>query len=459
MRLFSRIRVNDAEVGVHQLLSSRGYSLKVKLDHVDLGPGQLKKFPCCKPSTWFQFLLDAKRLPQQMVGVSSVPKMKAVLTEFWNRQKKLRPDHGIFRLAAEGLVDLSSLVPYFSHSDEGRSQKHLPLFIFSVHGCLGRGTRSYLDANLHKRPLVNNGMGLNFVGSTWATNYMVFAVMKTVLNNFDDALNKLLSVFTEDAAMLLHEGLLSSDGMHRFYFLHWATKGDLPALQKLGEFSRYFGNVPRAASSRKACKGVCFLCDAGQEEDRALGVPAMPFEDVRPTASWMATIGLHPAWNNEPLLLANLPLNQKHKMEFFRTDLWHNAHLGLLKHFVSSSFVAIAESDLEAIPAGSMEVKFQWLTGLYRAYFRSPPHVSEISRDTMCFPASTASPMGKWSKGAATTEMMHFLDHFGQNWILGKSNNPLLLAIVSSPKLWMHIFFAEAKLCSGRVCQCPFVLC
>ena len=70
---------------------------------------------------------------------------------------------------------------------------------------------------------------------------------------------------------------------------------------------------------------------------------------------------------------------------------------------------------------------------IYRAYFRTPPYVSEISRDTLNFPASTANPIGKWSKGAASTEMMHFLGHFGKNYILGKTTDPLLLAF--APRL------------------------
>ena len=134
-------------------------------------------------------------------------------------------------------------------------------------------------------------------------------------------------------------------------------------------------------------------------------------------------------WELQPTILNELPLSLKQQIEFFRTDLWHNAHLGLLKHFTASGFVCIVESDLASLPGGSIEVKFAWLTTIYRAYFRSPPYVSEISRDTLNFPASTANPIGKWSKGAASTQMMQFLSHFGKTYILGKSTDRLLLAV------------------------------
>lgn len=430
MRQFSRIRVEDAERGVHKLFCEKGYSCPVRVDGVDLGPGKLKKFPYIKLSTWMQHLMDTKRLSRQMVGVSSISKMKSVLKEFWQRQKMIRPNHGVFRLAESGALVLDQAIPFFSHTDEGRSYKHLPLFALSSHGALGRGTRLYLKAGKHRAPLRRNGMGLNFLGKTWSTNFIFTAVLKTVTAENPDVLDQLIKVYAADVEMLMTQGLSTKDGLHQFWFIHLGSKGDLPALQKLAGFKRSFAHVPRGPSSRKACKGVCFLCDAGQEADASAGLAAIPYEDVSPGASWVATCGQNPAWESTPSILAGLPLDVQMQIDFFRTDLWHNAHLGVLKHHVASAWVAIIESDLECLPAGSVDAKFEWVTRLYRSYFTSAPFVTEISRDTLCFPASTASPVGKWSKGQASTEMMHFLDHFCQTHIAGKTRDRLLLAIV-----------------------------
>ena len=192
-----------------------------------------------------------------------------------------------------------------------------------------------------------------------------------------------------------------------------------------------FGNVPRAASSRNPCKGICYLCSAGQEADPVAGLPAIPYEDVSRNADWVRTTAQQVPWNTLPTILTHLPLSTEEKIRFFRTDLWHNAHLGVLKQFTACAFVAIVESGLGCLPAGSIEAKFSWLTGLYRQHFRTPPFVSEISRDTMCFPASTASPIGKWSKGAASAEMMSFLDAFCRDYIVGHTEDRLLLSIVA----------------------------
>lgn len=282
-------------------------------------------------------------------------------------------------------------------------------------------------------------MGLNFVGKTWTTNYMFGAVLKTVQLECPWAIPTLVKAFAEDVEMLLRTGIVSKDGLTQIWMAHIGHKGDLPALVDMGGFRRSYRNVARGAVSRKACAGVCHLCLAGRELDVARGHAAHPFEDVNPSASWVGTIGVEPPWEGElPNILRGVPVTGPEQVRFFVTDLWHNLHMGLAKHFLACSFVCIIESNLEGMPPGSVENKFTWLTSIYRSYFQSKntsPFVNEISRDTLNFPASTASPIGKWSKGAASTEMMMFLDFFGRNYIENKSDDELLCAIVSQSEL------------------------
>lgn len=436
MLAFSRVRLEDAEIGVHRVLRESGFTAPVDIDDIDLGVPKYKRFPYIKLSTWIQLLLDTNRLARQFAGVPTIQKMKPVLSEFWKRFKQIHPNHGIFDLAESGSLSLDSTIPFYSHTDEGRSYKHLPIWILSSHGAIGRGTRLYLGAGKHRAPLRRNSMGLNFAGKSWATNFMFAAVMKTVSVECPDAISQLVAQYADDVRMLLEQGVRSRDGQTQIWMAHIATKGDLPALVKLGGMKRSYSNVPRGPTSKKACQGICHLCLAGQETDPARGVAAVPFEDVRPSATWTATIAQELPWDRNalPPILEGLPLQVEEQIKFFSTDLWHNVHLGVCKHFVASAVVCIAESGLDALPDGSMEVKFKWLTEIYRGYFRSQnmtPFVSELSRDTLNFPASTASPLGKWSKGSASTELMLFLDYFGRNYLEGKTDDPILLSIVS----------------------------
>ena len=83
------------------------------------------------------------------------------------------------------------------------------------------------------------------------------------------------------------------------------------------------------------------------------------------------------------------------------------------KHFLASALVAIVESDLEILPRGSVEKRFEFLTEMYVKFHRDrnvTPFLAEISRDSMSFPASTAAPVGRWSKALVSTELSLFLD-------------------------------------------------
>ena len=434
LRAFAAVRLEDAEVGVHRVLVENNYSAPIAIEEIDLDGAKYKRFPYIKLSTWAQHLLDTQRLAKLFVGVKNLAKMRPVLTEFWARFKQLNPNHGIFQLEAAGTLQLGMCIPFYSHTDEGRSYKHLPIWVLSSHGAIGRGTRAYLQAQKHKAPLRRNSMGLNFTGKTWATNYMFAAVMKQVTLKVPDALDTLVRAYAADVKMLLETGLVTRDGQTRVWMAHLGTKGDLPALVKLGGMKRSYSNVPRGPSTKKPCQGICFLCMAGQESNPALGLAAVPFENLSPEAEWTSTRFETIPWDTLPPILEGLPLSEEDQTAFFLTDLWHNAHMGVCKHFAASALVGIIESCLDGLPDGSVEVKFEWITGIYQAYFRNKnviPFVSEISRDTMNFPASTASPLGKWSKGAASTEMMMFIDFFGREYIQGKTDEILLLAIVA----------------------------
>ena len=147
-------------------------------------------------------------------------------------------------------------------------------------------------------------------------------------------------------------------------------------------------------------------------------------------------------------------------------------HLGVLKSFTSSALVCLVEADhpLQILDGcRSVEAKFERLTGMYRNFFRtrgSKPWVSELSRDTVCWPMSSACPAAKWNKGMATVQIMRFLDFLCQDH-LTDSTDPLMIAIA----LGLHVaicplFFESQCLFRSRnswfffpgICLLPFIL-
>ena len=442
---FARIREGDAEKGMQRVLKKYGLLASVPVNYHNVGTeGQPCLMPYIKPSSWVSFLMNSsggKRLARQMVGVPNFSVMHAVLAEFWKRYRALYPGHPLFGMADAREVNLRHCIPYFTHTDEGRSYKHAAIWVMSFHGALGRGTRAWLKSGAHKVNVRANGMGMNYTGKTWSTQFMFSTCTKKVYLMHANAIPDLVKIFSDDAEMLFNNGITSSDGRRRVHLVPLGTKGDLPALKVLSGAKRSYSNVPRSGSSKKGCKGVCFLCDAGVEADPGSGGATIPFEDVNDDAAWIATLHLNPPWDQRPAIVSGFGFTEQECMDFFKTDTWHNLHLGILKRFLASSFVCIIESaDYRQFggPPGSVDKKFEWMTSIYRAFCQSQkfsPFVPEISRDTLGYPASTTEPVGKWTKAMASTQMMVFLDHFCQSYVVGKTQDALLLSIVSLSRL------------------------
>ena len=433
MRRFSQIRIEDAEVGVHQVLRDYGMSCPLDIEYVNLGDKELKQFPYIKLSTWLKYL-GIRRISRQLVGTSSLNKMKTVLLEFWSRYEKINPQHEVFQMAASQQVQLKFTIPYFSHSDEGRSYKKEALWIFSCHGCIGRGTQSYLKLQKHKAKLQRNQMGLNFVGNSWSNQFLIATMLRELSNDNPDALQSLLSLFAEDAAALATEGIFTPEGQ-QLWFIHLGTKGDLPALSKCGSFKRSFSHCPRAPSSKKACGGICHQCLAGQEHSVEPAMEAFPYEDLSEKPCWEPTRDVKEPWEVIPRLLSGQPTNPAQRSRFFRFDIWHIFHLGVAKHFLGSAFVTIVESNLPALaPYRSVDAKFQFLTGIYKDYCKNkklPMWTRELSRDAFQWPQSSAQPIGKWNKGSASSTIMLFLGYFCERYITGHTELESLLLIAA----------------------------
>ena len=193
MQEFARIRLCDAEVGVHNVLKRHGFSCNLEVGHVDLGPRELRTFPYIKFSTWLVFL-GIQRIARQLCGASSLNKMRRLLPEFWHRYEAVNGGHEVFGMARAGNIDLRMTIPYFSHSDEGRSYKKEAIWVFSLHGAIGRGTKKYLVKKKHLAPLRRNQMGLNFISPSWSWQFLFATILRQAATDNTDAIDKLLSI-------------------------------------------------------------------------------------------------------------------------------------------------------------------------------------------------------------------------------------------------------------------------
>lgn len=455
LRDFAKIDPKHGEEGCHRVFRKYGYVAPVTTETLQVDEGF--QVPFIPFSSWVRFLLDTGRLPRQLCGVKSIAAMKPLLREFWVRHAELCPNHEIHGMD----VDLSLTLPVYSHTDEGRTYKHAALWLLSTHGCLGRGSQQYVDSKKDDDlPIRQRMMGLNFIGSTWATQFLSGICLHDAMAEHPEAMNVIVGRYAADMATLARDGITSSDGRLHIRVIHLATKGDLPALSKLGGFKRHHSHCPRGASSKRACVGVCHQCLAGTEATRP-GEEGFPYEDTSVNPCWARTIGSVDPWDSEPAILANLPVDHSAKAEFFSTDVWHCFHLGLSKHFFASSIVSIIER-LDMFRGLSWDNSFRWLTSDFKAYCAANkirPYLDEISRETLSFPSGNVCPVGRWSKGEVATQFMKYLGFFCQKCIDGQTHDELLMTVVPcrynlAGFVAPYIFF-----CLDNVCDFYHVLC
>ena len=428
LRQFANLSLTDAESGAHEVFVRAGFAAPVKIDCEDLGDHpDLKSWPFVKFSSWLSYLIDSKRAPSQLCGVRTENEMHSRLRVFWRRFQALHPEHEVFERARRGEILLSHAIPVWSHTDEGRTKKRLALLVISVHGCLGRGTRQYLE-EVERNPGKRDSLGLNFVGPTWSTQFLFTTMMRTVYNKHPQALEKIVEIFAEDMSMCARQGVASILHPEKVYYaVQLGTKGDLPALIKLGSFKRTYSRVPKTAHSRTECAGICHICDAGKE-----GQNPVLFEDLSPQPGWVNSCYVNPPWNQEPRMLMGQLLEPSRPSFFFRLDIWHNFHCGVARVWLASCFIVLC--NLGIILGGSVDQRFKNLTDLYREFCgrnRLSMHIVEFTRDNLGFDSEASWPVGKWNKGAASTHMMLFLEQFLEERVVGRTADALLLALVA----------------------------
>ena len=164
-----------------------------------------------------------------------------------------------------------------------------------------------------------------------------------------------------------------------------------------------------------------------------LGEEMLPYEDFSLNPFWWNTLEAVEPWDEEPKIFNNALLDRTRLSQFFATDIWHNLHLGAGKHWVAHAFVSAIEK-LTFWPEISVESRFEFLTTKFKEYCREhhiSPFMDEISRASMGYLSSSACPVGQWSKGIITTHMMKFVEHFCNEYVVGKTGDQTMLAIVS----------------------------
>ena len=243
----------------------------------------------------------------------------ADFARFWDNWRTVQPDHPAFDLHSNRL---HQLVPIWLHADEGTSQKKKGLMVLSWQGVLGRGTQRQPTSSL------------NYLGPSVSTRCL-FSVMSTQLHSKPSTKKRLLTLterFAKDLQDCFEQPInVKVDGeASQVYLCCLAMKGDWPALIKLGNLSRHH---LRVTWSKSAGAGICHYCMAGMPGH-------VEWHDV--SYRNMAAMRLHapPPWPYPPALIRYVPHSISQEAYFFRIDLFHLMHKGVLADVAANAIVS-----------------------------------------------------------------------------------------------------------------------
>jgi hypothetical protein len=305
--------------------------------------------------------------------------------------------------------------------------------VISTQGVLGKGTAAQIDSGE-----LEDGMGLNFAGSSIATRLLYSNFSKKVYQKRPEVLDDILDAYAQNALHLCIEGFLYDDVDWHLCFL--GILGDWPWHQKSGHLERTFNNVEKTGNDpKKPPGGVCHLCPAGKD--------GFPWEDRRLTAAFVACIGkCEDAWSVDgPLLpLFMFAPGTVNRGIVHKFDFWHCLHLGDLHVFVGSTLVEA----LYLFPGSSIVASLEHLDWQLDDFLKTVSYTSDrltfhkLSQDRLSWKNTSYDyPSCSWSKATDAVIMLRFVI-----WVLSKHKSLLTGILETALDAARHIDLAVSSL-------------
>ena len=390
---WAKINPKNSERDVHRVVEKHKTKLDIPIETLNI---QGQSLPWINPKAWLTYIISHGLL-YMMSGLHFEEKdlVGRVWQSFWTQYEGLHPEFALFDIPN---LDYSRVIGLFIHGDEGRTLKRGGLMVTSIQSILGVG----FNKKRLKRPGFIDDVGklqVNFASHTFLTRFVVSVIAKTAYQSNPDFFHDTMEVFATELRDLLDNGITDPMTGETWRFAVIGVKGDMPYLQKLGKLKRSWNTTVKRGQQRTAPRGVCHLCLAG--------TTAYDFEDTRTNASWIASVGVQPPWDEIPAIIRLLPHDVSHPGSFLQPDIWHCIHLGVGKSFIASAL----QIALEVVPASNQDDRFAWLTDEYHAWCRSVKKSSYVAKITPYLVSYGDGPgaTGNWSKGSLTTNLAHFL--------------------------------------------------
>eukprot|EP00438_Fugacium_kawagutii_P022263 Skav211437 [mRNA] locus=scaffold1591:160572:162182:+ [translate_table: standard] len=310
--------------------------------------------------------------------------------QFWSKYRMVQPHHPIF-LTHAGREQFC--VPIAVHCDEGTTLKKKSIMIIQLHSLMGKGTR--------KRKSTDTEPGINMLGSTLANRVLWSVMLARVYSgkkNGNKPLEKLIEHLSSQLSDVFYKGCRLQHAEKTIYLVPICMKGDWPALAKIGSLSRHFGRAMKTGQS--GGQGICHLCKADKPS----------FENWH-DVSWGNMLRMHSdcplPWTKEPALVRAVGIPEEYQPNFFRFDIFHALHKGLMADIGANTIVCSFEHGL--FGAGAFDhlcgVCFDELKQFCKDQSMTL-HMTALTRTLLGFQKSSEN----WFKGADTVCILLFLE-------------------------------------------------
>ena len=306
-----RLRSTHHESRLGQTMSEFGLSANIRISYVNVN--MERSHPVLSVRDFVQGLSDEGHLNTLFCGHDETD-----YALFWRKFEKNQPKHPIFEKHAKRL---GMVVPLWLHADEGTSIKKRALMIMQWQPVLGHGTS-------------RGGSGLNFVGVSVTTRFL-YAVMTGRVYMGSAAKGKrlqaLVTAFASDLGTCFETPLrVVHDGETKeIYLCPIGLKGDWPGLTKMGQLQRHH---LRDTFTSEDGAGICHLCMGGCSGHQ--------WYDISYNNMVKMKSSVVPPWTRPPSLISCLPHSPDHEAQFFRIDVFHNLHKGVLADAAANAIVA-----------------------------------------------------------------------------------------------------------------------
>ena len=380
MRELSAVNLGRAESKLHEII--RGWGMTLPLDITYFNQGLLFA-PMLTISTWFEYLLEC-RSPLLLGGLDKTDPMAGRLLEsFWAAYRHEHPEHEVF----QGDIPCSRCIPLCLYSDEGRGLRKTPVQVVGFETMFGLETAKACTklaaSGTTSDEALWQAMAHTGRGSSLNSRILLYVLPhKAYKGAKKEFWFRVMNYAMADFARLCERGISSQGLLWRPALI--AVKGDAPALAKMGRFTRSFQHWQGTA-------GICHLCLAGR--------PEHSWEKVASDSSWTQTLFAERPWKPRlPSCVLQVPFCQTAPERAFRSDCMHLVKLGIARHFIASSIVALGEWD--AFPGATESMAallslahddFAWSA---KFELRQTPHLKVFSKDGLHWPRRTSYPWG-----------------------------------------------------------------